>query len=66
MEAFRNELGRDIAGLYPSESVCIRDYVSSLEHVVALVRSSAGTPRHVNVFGYVYDIDSHELTRVCE
>ena len=66
VDAFREELGRDIAGLYPSESVCIRDFVSSLSHDVALVRASAGTPGHVNIYGYVYDIDTHELTRICQ
>jgi carbonic anhydrase len=65
-EAFRRELGQDIEGLYPSESVCIRDYRSSLEHDVALVRASAGTPKHANIYGYVYDIDRLELTRICQ
>ena len=65
VDAFRRELGQDIEGLYPSESVRIEDYVSSLEHDVALVRASAGTPRHVDIYGYVYDIDTGELTRVC-
>jgi len=65
VEAFRNELGQDIEGLYPSESVCIRDFRSSLAHDVALVRASAGTPKHVNIYGYVYDIDRLELTRIC-
>lgn len=65
VEAFRRELGQDIEGLYPSESVCIRDYRSSLEHDVALVRASAGTPKHANIYGCLYDIDRLELTRVC-
>ena len=29
-----------------------------------LVRAHAGTPRHVNVFGYSYDIDTGGLTEV--
>lgn len=66
IEAFRRELGQDIEGLYPSESVCIRDYRSSLEHDVALMRASAGTPKHANIYGYVYDIDGLRLTRVCQ
>jgi len=66
IEAFRRELGQDIDGLYPSESVCIRDYRSSLEHDVALVRASTGTPKHANIYGYVYDIDQLKLTRVCQ
>jgi len=66
IEAFRRELGQDIESLYPSESVCIRDYRSSLEHDVALVRASRGTPKHANIYGYVYDIDQLKLTRVCQ
>jgi carbonic anhydrase len=66
IEAFRRELGQDIAGLYPSESACIRDFRSSLGHDVALVRGSAGTPKHANIYGYVYDIDRSELTRICQ
>ena len=66
VEAFRQELGQDIAGLYPSDSVRISDYVSSLAHDVALVRASAGTPRHAKIYGYVYDIDTGALTRVCD
>jgi len=66
IEAFRRELGQDIEGLYPSESACIRDFRSSLEYDVALVRASAGTPKHANIYGYVYDLDRRELTRVCQ
>ena len=64
--AYRQEHGADISQLYPRESVCISDYVSSLEQDTRLVRNSAGTPRHVNVYGYVYDIDTGALTRVTE
>ena len=42
------------------------DYVSSLEHDVRLVRESKGTPKHVNIYGYVYNIDTDELSLVLE
>ncbi len=64
--AHKHEHGLDIAELYERESVAITDYTSSLRHDTKLVRDSAGTPRHVNVYGYVYDIDTGELTRVVE
>ena len=64
IEAFRHEHGADIATLYERESVSISDYLSSLEHDTRLIRESAGTPKHVNVYGYVYDIDSGALTQV--
>jgi carbonic anhydrase len=64
--AYRREHGADISALYPRDSICISDYVSSLTHDVRLVRESAGTPRHVRIHGYVYDIDRGTLTRVVE
>lgn len=66
IEAFREEHDADISELYPRESVSISDYVTSLEHDAKLIRESAGTPKHVNIYGYVYDIDTGDLTRVVE
>lgn len=66
IEAYKKEHDADIADLYPRPSVCITDYVSSLEYDTQLIRKSAGTPKHANIYGYVYDIDTHELTRVVE
>jgi carbonic anhydrase len=64
--AYRREHGADISALYPRDSICISDYVSSLTHDVRLVRECAGTPRHVRIYGYLYDIDCGTLTRVVE
>ncbi len=64
VEAFREEHGADIVGLYDEESVRISDYVSSLKHDARLIRESAGTPPHANVYGYMYDIDTGALTQV--
>lgn len=66
IEAYRHEHGVDISDLYPRDSVCIGDYVTSLEHDTRLIRESPGTPKHVNVYGYFYDIDTERLTRVVE
>ena len=66
IDAFRREHGRDISDLYPRESVSISHHERALEHDVQLIRSSAGTPGHVNVYGYMYDIDTGALTRVVE
>lgn len=66
IDAFRHEHGADISDLYPRDSICITDYVTSLEHDTRLIRNSRGTPRHVNIYGYVYDIDRQDLTLVVE
>jgi carbonic anhydrase len=64
IEAYAREQGMDIGSLYPRESICITDYVSSLTHDVRLTRMSAGTPRQAAIYGYVYDIDAEALTLV--
>ncbi len=66
VEAFNHEHGQDIAGLYPSESVCISDHQGALDHDVRLLREAAGTPPHAKIFGYIYDIETGELTRMAE
>ena len=45
IEAYAREQGTDIGSLYPRDSICITDYVTSLRHDVRLMRTSAGTPR---------------------
>jgi carbonic anhydrase len=66
VEAFAREHGTDIGTLYPRDSICITDYVSSLTHDVRLTRTSAGTPRQVAIYGCVYDIDAETLALVVE
>jgi carbonic anhydrase len=62
--AYKREHHADISSLYDRGSICIEDYEASLERDIALVRSHAGTPKHVNIFGYFYDIDTGMLTEV--
>lgn len=64
--AYGNEHHTDISALYERASICISDYVSSLKHDTRLVRESKGTPRQVNIYGYVYDINTAELSLVVE
>ena len=66
IDAFAHEHGKDISDTYPRESISISDFNDSLKHDVTLVRNAAGTPPHVDVYGYVYDIDTGELTKVVE
>ena len=66
IDAYRHEHGKDISTLYERESISISDYVASLEHDIHLVRNSDGTPAGVNIYGYVYNIDTEELTLVVE
>jgi carbonic anhydrase len=64
IEAYRHEHHADISGLYDRGSICIGDYEASLNRDTALIRAHAGTPRHVNILGLFYDIDTGSLTGV--
>ncbi len=64
IDAYKHEHGTDISGLYDRGNICIEDYEASLKRDTALIRAHAGTPRHANIFGYFYDIDTAELTEV--
>jgi carbonic anhydrase len=62
--AYKHEHRTDISELYERGSICIEDYEASLKRDTALIRSHAGTPKHVNIFGYFYNIDTGILTEV--
>ena len=64
IDAYKHEHGTDIAELYDRGSICIEDYEASLRRDTARIRSHVGTPKHVNIFGYFYDIDTGLLTEV--
>ena len=64
INAYEGEHHVDISKLYDRSNICITDYETSLKHDTTLVRSHAGTPRHVDIFGYFYDIDTGTLTEV--
>jgi len=64
IDACKKEHHIDIADLYERGSICIEDCEASLKRDTALIRSHAGTPKHVNIFGYFYSIDTGVLNQV--
>lgn len=66
VNAFQKEQGTDISTLYEQDSICISDFVTSLQHDTRLVRASKGTPQNVDIYGYVYNIDTDELSLVTQ
>ncbi len=66
IDAYKHEHDTDISALYESESISISDFVTSLKHDTRVVRESKGTPQHVNLYGYLYNIDTDELSLVLE
>ncbi len=66
IDAYKHEHDADISALYERESISISDFVTSLKHDTRLVREAKGTPQNVNIYGYLYDIDTNELSLVTE
>jgi carbonic anhydrase len=66
LETFKEEFGQDITDLWDADDICIENFTQSLHRDVRSVRNSRGTPRHVNVYGYLFDIETGELHLVEE
>lgn len=67
IERFQEEFGRDLSSLWePGEIGTIKSFEDSLKLDVDLIRNSVGTPAHVNVYGYCYDIETGNLHLLAE
>jgi carbonic anhydrase len=66
IKAFNSEQGVDISALYDRGNIAIADYESSLKRDTRLLRESKGTPKNVNIYGYLFDIDTEALTLIVE
>jgi carbonic anhydrase len=66
IDAYNHEHDTDISTIYERGSISISDYVTSLQHDTSLMRESKGTPKHANIYGYLYDLNTTELTVVVE
>ncbi|MFF4831828.1 carbonic anhydrase [Streptomyces sp. NPDC001315] len=62
--AWKQEQHTDISSLYDWDGIAITDFEKSLNYDVSLIRNSPGTPKHVEIYGLFYDIDSGELTEI--
>ena len=51
-----------VSALYDRDNIAIADYESSLKHDVHLFRQSKGTPKRVNIYSYLFNIDTEVLS----
>ncbi|WP_201359045.1 hypothetical protein [Mycobacterium paraintracellulare] len=62
IQRFKEEFGQDISGIWEPEDIgCIKSFEDSLKLDVDLIRNHPGTPAHVNVYGYCYEIETGAL-----
>jgi len=66
IDAFQIEQGTDVSAVYEKESLAIHDLCSSLKHDVNLLRASAGVPKTINIYGYLFNIDTDEFTLIVQ
>src|SRR5215467_4363200 len=66
IKAFHIEQGVDISSLYNQDNIAIADYETSLKRDTRLLRESKGTPKNVNIYGYLFNIDTETLTLLVE
>lgn len=65
-DSYRREHGHDISKDYQREDLYIGDFEKSLRYDVALLRNSPAVPENIQLFGYVYDINTEKLHKVVE
>ena len=66
IHAYRHEHGHDLSHVHDREDMVIEDFDRSLRHDVALLRAAPGVPKSVQLFGYLYDINTEKLHKIVE
>ena len=61
---FNEDYHTDISTLFDHDSLAILDFEKSLRYDLELLRSSPAVPKHVNLYGFFYEINSGKLTEV--
>lgn len=64
IEEFRDHHHADISTLFDHDSLAIMDFEESLNYDIKLLRSSPAVPKHVELYGFFYEISSGKLTEV--
>ena len=64
IEEFHDHYHADIAKMFDHDSLAIMDFEMSLNHDIALLRSSPAVPKRIKLYGFFYEISSGKLTEV--
>ncbi len=64
IEKFHDRHHVDISGMWSHEDMAIVDYEKTIKHDVELLRNSPIVPKHLNLYGFFYEINSGQLTEV--
>lgn len=61
VKKFRDNYHAEISTLFDRDSVAIADFEKSLKYDLELLHSSPAVPKHVNLYGFFYEINSAKL-----
>ena len=61
---FHDKYDADLATMFDYDSVAIVDFEKSLRHDIELLRASPAVPKHVNLYGLFYEINSGKLSEI--
>ncbi|AKD55434.1 carbonic anhydrase [Spirosoma radiotolerans] len=64
IEKFHDHHHVDISGLWGHEDMAIEDYEKTIKHDIELLANSPLVPKHLNLYGFFYEINSGQLTEV--
>jgi carbonic anhydrase len=64
VEEFHDHYHADISKLFDHDSLAIMDFEESLNYDIKLLRDSPAVPKHVELYGFFYEISSGKLTEV--
>jgi carbonic anhydrase len=61
---YREQHDTDLLPLFDERSLAIDHFEDSIKYDVAFLRKSPAVPKHVNLFGFFYEINSGKLTEI--
>jgi carbonic anhydrase len=64
VEEFHDHHHADISTLFDHDSLAIMDFEESLNYDIKLLREGPAVPKHINLYGFFYEISSGKLTEV--
>jgi carbonic anhydrase len=63
---FHDHHHADISTIFDNDSLAITHYEESIKHDVGLLRASPAVPKNIKLYGFFYEINSGNLTKVVE
>ena len=64
IEEFRTHHHVDVSTMFDHDSLAIVDYEKAIKYDVNVLRSSPVVPKHLNIYGFFYDINTGTLTEI--